>query len=96
MSNTPVWMTVFAAGVVLGGLNFWALHLTVQKAVSSETPGRYFLLSLLARMAVLLPLFTRLAMENPLYLPVCLLGFALARTVVLRRTRPLKEALSAS
>lgn len=86
------WLLVFAAGLVLGGLNFWGLHLTVKKAVLSSSPIRLFLWSLLARMALLLPALVLLARWNPFYLLLCLLGFVVARKIVLYVTREAPHA----
>lgn len=80
-------VTIFLAGLTLGALNFWALHRTVQKAVRSPQPVRIFLLSLLLRMALLLPPLSLLVRHNPLYLLTALVGFILARKVVVHLTQ---------
>lgn len=80
------WILAFGAGLLLGGINFWGLHASVRKAVGSPQPGRIFLLSLGLRMSLLLPSFALVARYHPLYLLVCLVGFVIARKVVLSWT----------
>ena len=85
--------SLFFAGLILGALNFWALHRTVQSAVRSPQPARTFLISLLLRMALLLPPLTLLVQHNPLYLLTALVGFILARKIVVHLTQsPQKDS----
>ena len=75
------------AGFLLGGIFFGGLWWTVQRALSSKSIARWFLGSLLLRMGIVLAGFYFVARGYWLRLLLCLLGFLIARVVVLRLTR---------
>ncbi len=79
------------AGFLLGGLFFGGLWWTVQRAVSSQSIARWFLGSLLLRMGIALGGFYFVGRGHWPRLLVCLLGFLLARVLVLRLTRTTVE-----
>jgi F1F0 ATPase subunit 2 len=58
---------------------------TVRKGVSSESPALWFLVSLLLRTGVVLVGFYFVAQAHWSRLAACLLGFVVARFVVVRR-----------
>ena len=85
-----VWLLALAlsAGLVLGAIFFGGLWWTVRKGASSEQPAFWFLGSLLLRMSMALAGFYLVSSGHWQRLLVCLIGFVIARLVVLRLTRP--------
>jgi len=83
-----VWASALLAGGVLGGIFFGGLCWTVRRAATSPTPGRWFLGSMLLRTAIVLAGFYLVGAGQPARIGLCLLGFLLARAVVLRITKP--------
>ena len=89
-----------ATGLSLGAIFFGGLWWTVRKGVSSKHPALWFLGSLLVRMSLVLVGFYFVGRGNWQRLVACLLGFIIARFIVLRLTRtpfehphsPAKEA----
>jgi F1F0 ATPase subunit 2 len=81
------------AGALFGVVFFGGLWWTVQKGVSSERPALWFLGSLLLRTALILAGFYVVAQGHWSRLVACLLGFLIARVIVVKRlTRaPLEE-----
>jgi F1F0 ATPase subunit 2 len=95
--DTPIVAgAVLLGGGVLGAMFFGGLWWTIQRGAVSAVPGRWFLGSLVLRTAVVLAGFYVLGAGQPLRLGLCLLGFWLARVVVLRATRPASAALCPS
>lgn len=91
MINSPSWLAAIAAllaGVMLGTLFFGGLWWTVRRGAVSPTPTRWFLGSLVLRSAIVLAGFYAVGAGQPLRLGMCLLGFVLARAIVMRTTRP--------
>ena len=76
-----------AAGVSLGAIFFGGLWLTVRKGVSSKQPALWFFGSLVARMSVVLSGFYFVSGSHWERLLACLLGFIMARLVVMRLTQ---------
>ena len=92
MSDILALTLALSAGVLLGAFFFGGLWWTVQKGVTSETPALWFLGSLLLRTCIILAGFYLVSQGHWSRLVVCLLGFLLARVVVVRRlTRPSAE-----
>jgi F1F0 ATPase subunit 2 len=87
MSEPLNLLIALLAGLVLGGMFFGGLWWTIQKAVDSRSPAIWFLGSLLLRMSVTLAGFYLVARSQWEGLLACLLGFIVARTIVLRLTR---------
>ena len=77
-----------AAGLLLGAIFFGGLWWTVRRAAASPNPGRWFLGSMLLRTAIVLAGFYLVGAGQPARIGLCLLGFLLARAVVLRVTKP--------
>lgn len=79
----PAWL----AGGLLGALFFGGLWWTVRRGVSSARPGLWFIVSLLLRSSIVLAGFYYVGRGHWERLVACLLGFILARFIVLRLTR---------
>jgi len=80
------------AGCTLGAFFFGGLWWTVQRGASSKNPARWFISSLILRIGIVLSGFYLIGASQLLYLGFCMLGFLLARTVVLRITGHLPTA----
>ena len=76
------------AGGILGGIFFGGLWWTVRCGASSRTPARWFLGSLVLRTAIVLLGFYVVGAAQPLRFGLCILGFLLARTAIMRVTQP--------
>lgn len=87
-SGFLVWAGALLAGGVLGAVFFGGLWWTVRHAASSPTPARWFLASLIVRTATVLAGFYAVAAGQPAQMGLSLLGFVLARAIVLRVTKP--------
>ena len=89
MSDIPVLALAFLAGALLGAFFFGGLWWTVRKGVSSESPALWFLGSILFRTGVVLAGIYFVAQAHWSRLVACLLGFMIARVVVVRRLKRL-------
>jgi F1F0 ATPase subunit 2 len=89
-----------AGGLLLGAIFFGGLWWTVRKGVFSKSPALWFPGSLLLRMSIVLAGFYFIGRRGWERLVSCLLGFIIARFIVMRLTRtpiehpqpPAKEA----
>ena len=72
-------------GALLGAIFFGGLWWTVQRGVTSERPALWFLGSLLLRTCLILAGFYLVSQGHWSRLVVCLLGFLIARLIVVRR-----------
>ena len=77
------------AGGLLGALFFGGLWWTVRKGVASPRPALWFLGSVLARMSIVLAGFYFVGRDDWRRLAAVLLGWVVARSIVIRVTRPL-------
>jgi F1F0 ATPase subunit 2 len=91
MNETIILVAALAAGILLGAIFFGGLWWTVRKGVTAKNPALWFLGSVLLRMGIALAGFYFVARGDWKKLLLCLLGFLIARVVVLRLTRPNKE-----
>ena len=82
-----VWVGSLLAGGALGVVFFGGLWWTVQRGAASSTPARWFIGSFVLRTATVLAGFYAVGAGQPLRLLLCMLGFLLARVIVLRMTR---------
>ncbi len=85
MSDLPDLTLAFVAGAFLGAFFFGGLWWTVQKAITSEWPAIWFIGSLLLRTCLILTGFYLVAEGHWSRLVACLLGFLMARFLVVRR-----------
>jgi F1F0 ATPase subunit 2 len=77
----------WSVGLLLGGLFFGGLWWTAREGLASPRPALWFFGSLLVRMSVTVLGFYTVARGHWERLLLCLLGFVMARVVVLRVTR---------
>ena len=84
MTDIPGLILAVLAGVLLGVVFFGGLWWTVQKAVTSETPALWFLGSLLLRTGLILAGFYLAAQGHWSRLAGCLLGFLIARFMIVK------------
>ena len=85
MSDILALTLAFVAGTLLGAFFFGGLWWTVQKGVRSERPALWFLGSLLLRTGVILAGFYFVSQGHWSRLVACLLGFLIARVIVVKR-----------
>jgi F1F0 ATPase subunit 2 len=91
MNEKIILAAALAAGVLLGAIFFGGLWWTVRKGVTAKNPALWFLGSSLLRTGVVLAGFYFVARGDWKKLLLCLLGFLIARVIVLRLTRSNKE-----
>jgi len=85
MSDTLTLALALFAGASLGVFFFGGLWWTVQKGVTSDRPALWFLGSLLLRTSLILAGFYFVAQGHWSRLVACLLGFLIARVIVVKR-----------
>lgn len=73
-------------GMLLGAMYFGGLWWTVRKALASPRPAQWFVVSLVVRLGLTLPGFYLVAGADWKRLLACLLGFIVARAIVMRLT----------
>ena len=91
MNEFLILALALVAGLLLGAIFFAGLWWTVRKGVSSKHPALRFLGSMLLRMSMVLLGFYFVGRGDWQRLVVCLLGFSIARYIVMRLTRTLVE-----
>ncbi|MDP3245292.1 MAG: ATP synthase subunit I [bacterium] len=87
MNETLMLVVAGVAGLVLGTVFFGGLWWTVSKGVASPRPALWFLGSLLLRIGIVLAGFHFIGGGRWQRLLVCLLGFFIARFLVMWLTR---------
>jgi F1F0 ATPase subunit 2 len=87
MYEALVLVLALVAGVSLGAIFFGGLWWTVRKGMSSKQPAMLFFGSLLLRTGIVLAGFYFMARVRWESLLVCLVGFIMARLIVIRLTR---------
>jgi F1F0 ATPase subunit 2 len=88
MHDTTPLLLAALAGAALGGFFFGGLWWTLRRGLASERPALWHLGSLLLRMGLTLPGFYVVADGQWQRLLTSLVGFVIARSIVLRITRP--------
>jgi F1F0 ATPase subunit 2 len=91
MNNFLSLALALVAGILLGAIFFGGLWWTVRKGISSKSPALWFLGSMLLRMGIVLAGFYFVGRGDWRRLVSCLLGFIIARFIVMRLTRPQVE-----
>jgi F1F0 ATPase subunit 2 len=87
MSESLSLVLSFLAGIALGTMFFGGLWWTTKKILAPSQPALWFMGSFLARMSVALAGFYFIAHGVWQRLLICLVGFLLARMMVVRFTR---------
>ncbi|MBF0315482.1 MAG: ATP synthase subunit I [Oligoflexia bacterium] len=83
MSETFTLIFSFVMGVLLGGIFFGGLWLTVKKGLSSKRPALWFFVGMLLRMSIVLAGFYYFISSGHWErMLVCLLGFMIVRLSV--------------
>jgi F1F0 ATPase subunit 2 len=85
LNEIPALALALLAGALLGVFFFGGLWWTVQKGVTSKNPALWFLGSLLLRTSLILAGFYLAAQGHWSRLVACLLGFLIARFIVVKR-----------
>ncbi len=87
MNETLMIILSGLAGIGLGGIFFGGLWWTVRKGLASPRPALWFLGSMLCRTGIALAGFYFVGSGNWKRILACLLGFIIARFIVVRLTR---------
>src|ERR1019366_5345587 len=87
MNNLLFLALALMAGFLLGAIFFGGFWWMVRKGISSKSPALWFLGSILLRMSIVLGGFYFIGRGDWLRLVVCLLGFIIARIIVMRLNR---------
>ena len=87
MNDFSTLVMACVAGLVLGAIFFSGLWWTVRKGIGSNEPALWFASSLLLRTGITLLGFYFVGRGNWKRLVAALLGFVLARFIVMRLTR---------
>jgi F1F0 ATPase subunit 2 len=85
MNDILPYTLAFLVGALLGVVFFVGLWWTVQKGVNSQRPALWFFGSLLLRTGMILAGFYLVAQGDWSRFLVCLLGFLIARVIVVKR-----------
>ncbi len=85
MSDILALGLAFFGGALLAVFFFGGLWWTVRKGVASERPALWFVGSLLLRTSIILGGFYLVSQGHWSRLAVCLLGFLIARVIVVKR-----------
>lgn len=88
MSDPLTLALVLLVGAVLGAFFFGGLWWTVQKGLASETPALWFLGSLVLRTGLTVAGFYFVAQGEWSRFVACLLGFLIARVIVVKWLAP--------
>jgi F1F0 ATPase subunit 2 len=89
-----VGLAALLAGAALGCVFFGGLWWTVRRGALSPTPARWFFASLILRTTTVLFGFYLVSAGQPARLGLCMLGFLMARVIVLRVTQPTAAPLA--
>jgi len=92
MSETFLLILAWMAGLVLGGVFFGGLWWTVRRGVVSKQPAMLFMGSFLLRMGITVSGFLLVGRGDWKRLVLCLIGFVMARLMVIWLTRQTMEA----
>ena len=92
MNEALTLVLALVTGVLLGAMFFGGLWWTVQKGVSSKRSALWFFGSLLLRTSIALAGFYFIAHGHWERLVMCLVGFVIARPIVMRLTRAAEKS----
>ena len=74
-------------GILLGLFFFGGLWWTTKKGLLSKTPALWFLTSLFVRIGIVIIVFYYLSRGHWERALICLIGFIIARTIIMRITQ---------
>jgi len=81
----------FIAGLLLGTIFFGGLWISTQRALQSNLPALWFAGSLISRLTITLLGFYFVCQHNLQKYGICLVGFFIARFVVIWYTKVIEE-----
>ena len=93
MNNAIYMILALITGLALGSFFFGGLWWTVRKAVQARIPALWFAGSLIIRLSVTMVGFYLIGAGSWQRLLICLVGFALARMLVIRFTKARDEKM---
>jgi F1F0 ATPase subunit 2 len=91
MNENLLIIAAFVAGMMLGTLFFGGLWLTVKKSVIAKVPWLWILGSFILRAGIVMIGFYFIGSGNWQRLVSCLLGFIVARFLIIHFTRSIDE-----
>ncbi len=92
MSDPLILILAWAGGLGLGVFFYGGLWWTIRKGVCSPRPALWFFVSLMLRMSIILAGFYFVSGGRGDRLVACLVGFVIARLIVVKVTRPASES----
>lgn len=96
MDKVLILLLAFAAGLLLGAFFFGGLWWTTKKALASKVPMVWFFSSLIIRLGITLLVIYYLGRNHWERILICLLGFIIARIIIVRLTRKQVQTKSAT
>ncbi len=87
MNETLLMILAFTAGLALGTLFFGGLWFTVKKTITAKIPAIWFFGSFFLRVSIVLIGFYFVSNGNWQRLIICLMGFVVARFIVMYFTK---------
>ena len=87
MNETMTIIGVLIIGLLLGIFFFGGLWWTTQKGIQSKSPALWFLGSLIIRMAITITAFYYISRDHWDRALICLIGFIIARGIIMRSTK---------
>lgn len=91
MNDLILILLAFVSGIALGVLFFGGLWFTIRVSINSKVPAIWFFISLTLRLCITLLGFYYIGVGSWQRLIVCVLGFVLARIIVLHITKKHEE-----
>jgi len=87
MNETGMILITLIMGILLGLFFFGGLWWTTKKGLLSKTPALWFLTSLFVRIGIVIIAFYYLSRGHWERALICLIGFIIARTIIMRITQ---------
>ena len=87
MNETGMILITLIMGILLGLFFFGGLWWTTKKGLLSKTPAQWFLTSLFVRIGIVIIVFYYLSRGHWERALICLIGFIIARTIIMRITQ---------
>lgn len=89
MSDYTVWILVLLAGILLGVFFFGGLWWTTKRGIVSKSPVIWFFGSLIIRLSITLATIYFISHNHWERMLICLAGFIIARTLLIKVTKPM-------